>query len=325
MRSLLVLFLLALGLAPLSQAHAQTGAQGQAMVTLRGAVSVEREFVQVGDIFAGLPKSVRADADVMRSPSPGQKLSLDAASLTSIAQNFGVKWAPANRSERVVIERASMTVGSERLRPAVGRALVERGLPPGADFAFDNDQMRIQLPIGSEAGVVVEQIQYDAAHGRFNATLLVGDESNAGDRIKVTGRVHQTAEAAVLTRPIQPGEVIRLSDIQIVRLRVDQVGAATVADPMKMIGRTVRRAISAGQPIRTSELAPVLFVTRNALITVKVDSPRMTLVMQAKSLDDGADGDTVRVVNTRSDKMVQGIVTGPGEVTVRSGYQIAAK
>jgi flagella basal body P-ring formation protein FlgA len=83
--------------------------------------------------------------------------------------------------------------------------------------------------------------------------------------------------------------------------------------------------MAAGTAIRSNELAPVLFVTRNSLITVKVDSPRMSLVMQAKSMDDGAEGDTIRVVNTRSDKMLQGIVTGPGEVTVRSGYQIAAK
>ncbi len=319
MRSLIAFFLIALGLAPLAEARAQSA------VTLRTAVTVERDSVQLGDLFAGLPKTVRADVEVMRAPNPGQKLALDATSLTSIAQSYGVRWSPASRSDRAVIERASVSVGVERLRPAVGRALVERGLAPGADFAFDNDQIRIQLPAGVEVGVVVEQMQYDAARGRFNATLLIGEDANNSDRLKVTGRVHQTTEAVVLTRAIQPGETIRLSDVQIVRLRADQVGAATVTDPSRMVGRTVRRAMAAGQPIRATELAPVLFVTRNSLITVKVDSPRLTLVMQGKALDDGGDGDTVRVVNTRSDKMVQGLVTGPGEVTVRSGYQIAAK
>jgi flagella basal body P-ring formation protein FlgA len=168
-------------------------------------------------------------------------------------------------------------------------------------------------------------MHYDAARGRFNATLVVGEDTTTSDRIKVTGRVHQTSEAVVLNRPIQPGETIRVSDIQIVRLRADQVGAATVTDPARIIGRTVRRPMAAGTAIRSNELAPVLFGTRTSLITVKVDSPRMSLVMQAKSMDDGAEGDTIRVVNTRSDKMLQGIVTGPGEVTVRSGYQIAAK
>lgn len=319
MRSLIAVLLIALGLAPSMEARAQSA------VTLRTAVTVERDSVQLGDLFAGLPRTVRADVEVMRAPAPGQKLALDATSLTSIAQSYGVKWAPASRSDRAVIERASVTVGVERLRPAIGRALVERGLAPGADFAFDNDQMRIQLPAGVEVGVVVEQMQYDAARGRFNATLSIGEDANSSDRLKVTGRVHQTAEAVVLTRPIQPGETIRLTDVQILRLRADQVGAATVTDPARMIGKTVRRPMAAGQPIRAAELAPVLFVTRNSLITVKVDSPRMTLVMQGKALDDGGEGDAVRVVNTRSDRMVQGLVTGPGEVTVRSGYQIAAK
>ena len=318
MRTLLVFCLFALGVSSFGDAHAQA-------IGLRSAVTVEREFVQLGDLFTGLPKSVRSDAEVIRAPAPGQKLALDATSLSSIAQAHGVRWSPVSRSDRSVIERAAMSVGTERLRPAVGRALVDRGLAPGADFAFDNDQLRVQLPVGSEAGVVVEQMHYDAARGRFNATLVVGEDTTTSDRIKVTGRVHQTSEAVVLNRPIQPGETIRVSDIQIVRLRADQVGAATVTDPARIIGRTVRRPMAAGTAIRSNELAPVLFVTRNSLITVKVDSPRMSLVMQAKSMDDGAEGDTIRVVNTRSDKMLQGIVTGPGEVTVRSGYQIAAK
>jgi flagella basal body P-ring formation protein FlgA len=224
----------------------------------------------------------------------------------------------------VSIERTATVLGVEQLRPAVGPALVARGLPPGADFAFDNPALKVMVPTGGDPSVAVEQMTYDGRQ-RFVATLVIGDDPATAERLRLTGRVFQTIDAVVLTRPIQPGDVIRARDLEVIRVRAEQAGAAVIRDPARMIGRTVRRTLLAGQPIRGQDLAPVLWVQRNSLVTVKVDSSRIAIAMQGKALDDGAEGDRVRVINTRSDKTIQGIVTGPGEVTVQSVYAIATR
>jgi flagella basal body P-ring formation protein FlgA len=52
------------------------------------------------------------------------------------------------------------------------------------------------------------------------------------------------------------------------------------------------------------------------LVTIILKSPKMTLTAQGKALDDGSDGDTVRITNTQSNKVIEAEVTGPAKVAV---------
>jgi flagella basal body P-ring formation protein FlgA len=128
----------------------------------------------------------------------------------------------------------------------------------------------------------------------------------------------------VPVRPIGAGEIIRARDIEMVRLRSDQVGPTNVNDPDKLLDKSARRVLPAGQPVRVSDIAAPILVNRNALVNVTIASKRLSIVMQGKALDEGAEGDTVRVVNTRSNKVVQGTVSGHNEVTVMTAYSVVS-
>ena len=47
----------------------------------------------------------------------------------------------------------------------------------------------------------------------------------------------------------------------------------------------------------------------------------MTLTTRGKALENGSDGDTVRITNTRSNKIIKAEVTGIGKVSVLSTGQ----
>ncbi len=51
----------------------------------------------------------------------------------------------------------------------------------------------------------------------------------------------------------------------------------------------------------------------------------MTLTAQGRALEDGGAGDTVRVVNTQSNTVVQAVVTGANRVSVLPAGTIAMK
>jgi len=91
----------------------------------------------------------------------------------------------------------------------------------------------------------------------------------------------------------------------------------------QLIGRELRHAISDGDVIHTNDVMPARLVARGSLVTLKIDTPYMQLTAQGRALQDGAEGDVVRVTNTQSSRMIEGIVTGPAEVTVRNGQKLA--
>ena len=49
---------------------------------------------------------------------------------------------------------------------------------------------------------------------------------------------------------------------------------------------------------------------------MSLDRPGMSLSARGKALDNGSEGDTVRIANAQSSNIVEARVTGPGRVTV---------
>jgi flagella basal body P-ring formation protein FlgA len=53
-------------------------------------------------------------------------------------------------------------------------------------------------------------------------------------------------------------------------------------------------------------------------VTLVYETPGLTLTMLGKAIDSGTEGDLVNVLNVQSKRPVQGIVSGPGRVTMRA-------
>ena len=117
-------------------------------------------------------------------------------------------------------------------------------------------------------------------------------------------------------RSLGRGDVIRRSDVVIARRpKLGQV-ADLVGSVEQAIGSAARRPIAAGEPIRTADLMRPEIVVRNEAVTIMFEIPGIVISLRGKALESGAEGDLVNVVNLQSKRTIQGVVTGPGRVTV---------
>jgi flagella basal body P-ring formation protein FlgA len=89
-----------------------------------------------------------------------------------------------------------------------------------------------------------------------------------------------------------------------------------ILEPEDLAGFSPKRTLRAGTPIRVAEVQPPVVVSKGALVTLVLDTPSMTLTARGRALEDGGDGDTIRVTNAQSRTTVQGVVTGAGKVAV---------
>jgi len=195
-----------------------------------------------------------------------------------------------------------------------------------SDLVLDNERLQLVIAPGQPATVRADAPLYDPTKTRFEATVYAPADALEADRvsIKVMGKVFRTVDIPELVRPIAAGEVIRARDIQMVRLHADQVAATTINDPDMLADKSARRVLPTGQPIRVSDVSAPVMVVKNNLVNVTINTARLSIVMQGKAMEDGAEGDTVRVVNTRSGKIVQGVVSGKGEVVVKTSYSVVS-
>ena len=320
MKNILITFflaaLLALSAASASQA-AKFGKSSKAAVVLREYVEVNSGQVRLGDFFTNAGK--KADAIVAYAPKPGERAAFDANWLYRVARAFKLKWRPLSIKERTVVVRRSVVIGREEIEDAILSALIARGVSEDMSVELSNRMMRIYVADGKLATVEAEDVIFDRRTGRFTAILKAPAGNVSGRRIRVTGYMFKTTETPVLANQVAAGEIIRKDDIKWIKMRVRRLQKDVIFDANELIGKTPRRGrgLRPGTPVRKSEVRRPLLVTKGSLVIITLRSPGMVLTSQGKALENGSNGDTIRVSNTRSKTVIDATVTGSGRVSVR--------
>jgi flagella basal body P-ring formation protein FlgA len=290
---------------------------------LRPNVVVDGPVIHLGDLFSDA--GARSGQVVAQAPAPGTKVVYDAAWLTARAREQELIWDPRSRFDQTTVERASQAINADAIALELRRELGGR-LPTGAvEIALDNPGIRLFVPASGSTTVAVDGLTYDPRNGRIAAYVSVPDADANAERVHIGGRVFRLIDVPVLTRNVAPGEAIAAGDIQTVSLRAERLNQNYVGNVSDLIGRTPKRSIRPGEPVRPSDIQVPLVVHRNDLVTVTLQSATIMLTAQATALEDGAVGQAIRVNNTRSKKTLDATVTGPGNVALAIPTSLASR
>lgn len=318
--SLALLALLAAALLlPLPQARAETAAPDSAgpdLLTLRASSVVEDDVVRLRDLFDGIADPAVAATPVAKAPQPGASVDVGARWLAAVAKAHGLPWQPRSRYERVNLRRDSHDIPSEEIEDALRTALADQGLDGEVRLSFDQPGLRLRLPSQAERSLRVTRLTLDPSSGRFLAHVVAPATGEPKATLSVTGRALEMTEVPVLTRRVNPGEVIRARDIEWMSVQANRLTRTSVVDAASMIGMSPRRPIRAQDLVRSTDLQTPVMVTKNSLVTIRLQTERMQLTVQGRALEDGAEGDVVRVMNTKSNTVVNAVVVDGGSVVV---------
>ena len=313
MRTAVSIFFLGLSLAP---ATAQvTGAVGYAQPRLKAQVTVAGDIVRIGDMIenAGLA----ADKPIFRAPDLGQTGAVPARAVLDAVRPHGLIAVDARGITEVAVTRQSRIIAAADIEARIAAALASRynvGQADSLKIAFDRDVRPIELAVTANSELALTRISYDTSSRRFDVTFEFA--GNARAQWRYTGSAVETVEAAVPTRPLARGDVIKAGDIVIERRAKNEFAGEPPAVVAEVVGRAARRVVRAGTPLRNADLMKPEIVQKNDTVLLHYEVPGIVLTMRGKALESGAEGDMVSVLNVNSKRTIQGIVTGPGRVTV---------
>ncbi|MBM3599478.1 MAG: flagellar basal body P-ring formation protein FlgA [Alphaproteobacteria bacterium] len=310
---------IAIGIAPLLILAATPAAASTPILVNRAVV--HGDMVKLGDLFRNIGDKAPVEVDV--APAPGQTATYHAVQLANIARAHGLDWKPHNQFDRVAVERASKMVPRDVIDQAIIKALAQQGAPTEVEVEIQNWQFRMFVPVEKPYNVALESVVYDNQNKRFSGTISAPAGDPNAERAQIYGRIYLVVEVPVLRRRVNPGEQIKREDIDFMKVRDYQALRGIIVSPGALIGFTPRRALNDHTVLRDSDIQPLLLVSRNETVTVTLNTSSMSLSTQGKALDNGAKGETVRVLNTKSNKTVEGIVTGPNTVAVKAPTRVA--
>ncbi len=318
MMRLAAAFLISILVLGLGLPGAKTGWAADLPPTLRDSAVVDGDVIRLGDLWDNL--GPRANVVVSASPQPGKRITADARWLQAVAQNNGVDWRPASAFDRIVISRAGQMVDPAMIEGELHDSLVSEGVPAPFEVELTNrSTFNITVPTNdATAEIGVRDLVWDQRNGRFAATVEIPAGSPNALRQRVTGRVYSMIRVPVLSHLMSKGDVIQHSDIDWLDVRSETVRRDAITDPRQLIGQEPKATLRPGTPIRTAELQRPILVQRNSMVSIILKTPYMNLTTQGKALEDGGQGDIIRVTNLQSKRTIEATVDGPGTVSVSS-------
>lgn len=136
--------------------------------------------------------------------------------------------------------------------------------------------------------------------------------------VDLRGRYDEIISVPVLSYRFPHGKVVTSSDIEYIDYEKSKTKHDTVQDANVIIGKELKRSVSAMRPVRMRDLVREQLITRNSVVSMVYKTPFVTLNTTGVSMEDGAKGDVIRVKNSDSNKIVEAEVKGSSFVVVSS-------
>jgi flagella basal body P-ring formation protein FlgA len=320
-----VALLLALAAPFATPAVAQSGSPAQdtdpgltAMPTLRAEATVTGDLVHIGDLVKNAGKV--AGVAIFRSPDLGTRGAVSADRVIDALQPYGLEGVDSHGLNEVVVSRASRPIAEPEITAAITKALAGHfGLGDASNIviSFDRPLRTLQVEPTASGEIQIVSLGYDPRSTRFDVTIdLPSSAVLHRQSVRFIGTAIETVAAVAVAHPVERGEVLKASDL--VTMRRPKTGDVSIAAIADAIGLAARHALRPDQPLHAADLMKPELVQRNDTVTIVYEAPGLMLTLRGQAQDSGGLGDSIGVLNVETKRKVQGVISGPGRVTVNA-------
>jgi flagella basal body P-ring formation protein FlgA len=127
-------------------------------------------------------------------------------------------------------------------------------------------------------------------------------------------QVEQTKPVVVTSETMSPGALLTERNLYIADIPINRLRGSTYSDTQYLIGARLKRRVRPGQIINNGMLC---FVCKGDKVTIIAQSSGLSLKVSGIAQQDGNLGDTIRVQNAQSKKMVSATVSSTSEVSIQ--------
>jgi flagellar basal body P-ring formation protein FlgA len=301
-------------------AVAQIAALPSGTPTLKRAATVTTDIVRIGDLVDNAGSA--ADTPIFRSPDVGTTGSVPVQKVLDAIRLHHLYLVDTGSLAEVEVTRTGRSIDAAEIEARIANIFAGRyglGETKNLTVTLDRQVQPITIEAAATGDLAVRNATIDPRSGRFDITFdLPGSPAMRRSPLRVGGTVIETAPAAVLTRALARGEIIKASDLAMERRPKSEIPAEAIGSPDDAVGLATRQALRVGQPLRRADLSRPELVHRDDNVTLVFEVPGILLTTRGKAIEAGAEGDVISVLNPQSKRTVQGVVSGSGRVTVLS-------
>lgn len=287
-----------------------------ALAEVKSSTTVNKSTVTLGDLLDNLDTG--HDIWVMNAPAPGEKTSVSTRYLASLTRQHKVYWQNSRGIRQITVSRKGNVIKHEALRNLIRHELEALNLSDRKNgIRFENKNAAIHLPEENNIqDITIQDFSLDQKSGKFSATVSAPDGEGQFVTSLVRGRTHAISYVPTLNSTVTPGKQITERDIAWVAMPTLSIGRNIIRNKSQLIGMTPKRGLTPKIPLRLSDLSRPEIVNRGKIVSIIFKSGKISLTAIGKAIESGGRGDVIRVMNSKSHKTIDAVITGPAQVQV---------
>jgi len=183
------------------------------------------------------------------------------------------------------------------------------------------ENIRVSLPRKDEEIMVsgrtpitaeIDKLTYDTKSHTWQAMIYFTADGKPLPPASLTGRYDEMVDIPTLKHRIGSGEIITADDIEMQPYKRQRLREETVTDADQLIGKAPKRTISANRPIRQREVVAPSVVSKGETVAVIYKNNAMEIRTLGEALQDGGQGDIIRIRNQDSHATIQAQIVDKG-------------
>ena len=209
-----------------------------------------------------------------------------------------------------------LVVSEDDVSEAIRKEFLEKGRLETVDLEFFGGQTVFQIEDAQQAKILVEGLKTDDLANKFSCKVEIFADGKAFARTTVSGKFYVLGDAYVPARPIDKGEVISQDMLKVIPVRMNRIKPNFVVDADKLVNNEAKKYLKEGKIITDRDIGPKILVKKNDLVTLVYKTDNMQITVRGTARQDGAKGDKIEVENSKSKKILIGVVEDADTVNI---------
>jgi flagellar basal body P-ring formation protein FlgA len=301
-----------------------TAAEQDILIRLLAKANVTGPQICLGDVAdvmgSNSPKTDKIRrVNLSRAASAGEKVKITQGFIKIALQKGGYSLGGFNFTGAPTAEvfTRSQEVSTEELLPRM-KAFVLREMketPDNVLVKLGGPEKKIVLPAGELNASFRPPLS-----GKYEGTLLITTELEVNNHlVKVLPlRVVVTVQraVAVVKKRVEKGEKLTIENVGMIRVSTSKIPPDALRHIEVALGRTAAIPLVPGVVLRMGSLFDPPVIRRGQLTQAVMRKGNVEITVEVRAIEDGKAGDSIRVENTKSHKVLRALIEDEKTVSI---------
>jgi len=301
-------------------------AASPATISVYDNVTIPKSEILLGDIAQISCDDANRTAELSAMklgiiPMPGQKVLLSARVFELRTRSSGVNCDDISWTipDTIAISAASQTITSETFSKMGQKAITDQLTSQQDKREYTLEVLTVPKPMLVPVGTISYDVSIPVGVRSVVPTsvyILVNIDGQPYKKALFRAKVHIYESVVVTNRVMAAGELVTPEVIHVEKKEISALMPGYITDSKKPIGFIIKRMTNSGTILEESMLDKPVIIQSGSMIHITATVGDASVQTQGVALQDGKEGQAIRVRNTVTKKIVSGTVIGADVVAV---------